>query len=260
MADTTNTFRLYSDLAWLWPMWGDPVGEYAHYCAHVIRLIRQNARRPVASLLNIACGGGKNVFNLKEHFKVTGLDLSPTMLELARTLNPTCEFIEGDMRSFSLGRTFDAILLDDGVSCMASRTDLAAAFQAAFCHLNPGGVMVTTADVTAETFRQNHTETTSVRAKGKPDDLHVAFIENWFDPDPEDEHYEATLVYLIREKGKLRMESDRFRLGLFSLETWRQTLSEAGFEVYEVKYGDGKSEYATFACTKPGRSVKSGQQ
>jgi SAM-dependent methyltransferase len=252
MADATNTFRLYSDLAWLWPMWGDPAGEYAHYCAHAIRLIRQNSRRPVASLLDIACGGGKNVFSLKEHFKVTGLDLSPTMLALARTLNPTCEFIEGDMRSFSLGRTFDAILLDDGISCMASRTDLAAAFQAAFCHLNPGGIMVVTADVTTETFRQNKTETTSASGKGKHDNLHVVFIENWFDPDPLDEHYEATLVYLIREKGKLRMESDLFRLGLFSMASWRQTLSEAGFGVQEVKYTDEKNEYMTFVCIKPG--------
>jgi len=52
-------------------MWGDPTVEYAHYCAHVNRLIRQHAQRPVASLLNIGCGGGKNVFNLKEHYQVT---------------------------------------------------------------------------------------------------------------------------------------------------------------------------------------------
>ena len=27
MSDRTP--RLYSDLAWLWPMWGDPSGEYS---------------------------------------------------------------------------------------------------------------------------------------------------------------------------------------------------------------------------------------
>lgn len=87
-------------------MWGDATVEYAHYCGRVVQLIRQHARRSVGTLLNIGCGGGKNVLNLKKHFRVTGLDLSPTMIAQARILNPDCEFIEGDMRSFAIGRTF----------------------------------------------------------------------------------------------------------------------------------------------------------
>ncbi len=251
MSDRISRPRLYSDLAWLWPMWGDPAVEYAHYCDHIVRLINQHSRRPVTSLLNIGCGGGKNAFSLKEHYQVTGLDLSPAMLELARTLNPSCEFIEGDMRSFSLGRTFDAILMDDGISYMAGRADLSAAFQAAFCHLNPGGVMVTTPDVTKETFRQNQTVVTPAINRAKPDTMDIVFIENMYDPDPMDEHYEVTMLFLIRENGRLRIEADRHTLGLFSLDIWRQVLSEVGFVAHEGKYVDDKNEYAVFACTKP---------
>jgi len=251
MTGRLQTPRLYSDLAWLWPMWGDPTTEYAHYCDHVVRLIRQFSQRLVISLLDIGCGGGKNVFNLKELYQVTGLDLSPAMLKLAKILNPKCEFIEGDMRSFSLGRNFDAILLDDGISCMASRADLSAALQTAFCHLNPGGVMVITADVTTETFRQNRTVATPAVDKTKPDNMDVIFIENSYDPDPRDEHFEVTMLYLIREHGRLRIETDRHVLGLFSLDTWRQTLSEAGFMVHEGKYRDDENEYSCFACSKP---------
>jgi SAM-dependent methyltransferase len=251
MIDKINTFRLYSDLSWLWPMWGDPAGEYARYDDHVVRLIKQYAQRPVASLLDIGCGGGKNVFNLKKHFQVTGLDLSPAMLELAATLNPACEFIQGDMRCFSLNRTFDAILMDDAISHMACRADLSAAFQTAFRHLDPGGVMVTTADVTTETFHQNQTTAAPANNKAKPDNIDVVFIENVYDPDPADENFESTILYLIREDGKLRMETDRFSLGLFPLDIWRQTLSEVGFEVHEGKYVDDENEYAIFACVKP---------
>lgn len=232
-------------------MWGDPTAEYAHYCAYVVRLIEQHARRPVRSLLNTGCGGGKNVFNLKEYYQVTGLDLSPAMLKLARTLNLSCEFIEGDMRSFSLGKTFDAILMDDAISFMASRADLAATFRAAFSHLNPGGVMVTTPDVTTETFLQNQTVATPAVDKTKPNNIDVVFIENLYDPDPTDEHYESTIVYLIRENGFLRIETDRYTLGLFSLETWREILSKTGFLVHEGKYADDEHTYATFACTTP---------
>jgi len=51
MKDPVNNFRLYEDLAWLWPMWGAPE-EYAAYCSHAARLIREHARIPVRSVMN----------------------------------------------------------------------------------------------------------------------------------------------------------------------------------------------------------------
>lgn len=251
MINGLNTIHLYSDLAWLWPMWGDITVEYAHYCAHISRLIKQHTRRPIISLLNIACGGGKNMFNLKDHYQVTGLDLSPAMLEQAKKLNPSCDFIEGDMRSFLLDRTFDAILLDDGISHMANRDDLLKACRTAFRHLNPGGVMITTPDTTTETFRQNHTTITPGIRNINPGNLDIIFIENLYDPDPTDENYEATILFLIRENGLLRIETDQYILGLFSLNTWRQILSEVGFMVQETKYRDNEDEYTSFTCIKP---------
>lgn len=251
MTDAQNTFRLYSDLAWLWPLWGDATGEYAQYCDHVVTRIGQYARRPVTSLLNIGCGGGKNVFNLKKHYRVTGVDLSPAMLRLANDLNPECEFTVGDMRSFALGRTFDAVLMDDAISYMASKPDLEAAFRVAFLHLNPGGVMVTGPDDTKETFAQNRTRVSHADPHSKPDDLDVVFIENDYDPDPSDDHYEATMVYLIRDRGKLRVETDHHRLGLFSTDVWRETLVQTGFEVHAGTYAEDGREYLSFACVKP---------
>jgi len=246
-----NTPRLYSDLAWLWPLWGDATVDYAHYCGRVTQLIRQYARRPVGTLLNIGCGGGKNVLNLKKHFRVTGVDLSPTMIDQAKTLNPDCEFIVGDMRSFALGRTFDVVLMDDAISFMIGHDDLSAAFRTAGNHLNPGGVLIATPDVTTEAFRQNQTTVTPAAVRLKPANLDVIFIENYYDPDPSDNHYEATLLFLIREDGVLRVESDRHQLGLFSLDAWRSILAATGFVTHEEEYADGQNEYTVFASVKP---------
>jgi SAM-dependent methyltransferase len=250
MKDTVNTFRLYEDLAWLWPMWGDPE-EYADYCSHAVRLIRQHALIPVRSLLNIGCGGGKNVFNLKREYHVTGLDLSPRMLELARELNPECEFVQDDMRTFALDRTFDAVLLDDAISYMVTRADLLAAFAAAWQHLCPGGVMVVNPDETKETFVQNQTVVTPAAARTKAANVDVVFVENSYDPNPEDDHYEGTMIYLIREGGKLRVEVDRHILGLYTLQVWRETLTEVGFKIHETSYVERSKQYTTFACLKP---------
>lgn len=242
-----DTWHLYSDLAWLWPMWGDPATEYAHYCEHVTALVRQYAARPAASLLDIGCGGGKNVFNLKRDFTVTGLDVSPAMLAQAEALNPECTFVHGDMRTFSLGRTFDAVLVDDAIAHMNCRADVMAALRAAYAHLNPGGVLVVTPDETIETFQQNRTTTTPVARDG----VHVVFLENVYDPDPTDEQYETTIVYLIRDHGSLRMETEHWTMGLFSLDTWRHLLRDTGAHVHEELYRPGEHVYTVFACVKP---------
>jgi SAM-dependent methyltransferase len=253
-----NTRHLYTDLAWLWPMWGDATHEYADYCRHVAGLIEQHAERPVKTLLDIGCGGGKNVFNLKGAFQVTGLDLSPTMLAQARELNPECEFIQGDMRDFRLGRTFDAVLMDDAISYMGCLADFTAAFRTAFDHLAPGGILVATPDVTTESFQQNRTIVTPANPNTSPEDLDVVFVENSYDPDPTDEQYEATILYLIRENGRLRIETDHWTLGLFSLDTWRGVLRGTGFVLHEGQYSDGENQYTVFTCVKadPAPSVQ----
>lgn len=241
-----DTCRLYTDLSWLWPMWGDAATEYAHYCEHVTGLIRQYAKRPASTLLDIGCGGGKNVLNLKREFNVTGLDLSSIMLDQAKGLNPDCTFIHGDMRTFRLGRTFDVVLMDDAISHMNCRADFVAAFNTAHVHLNTGGVLIATPDVTVETFRQNKTTTTPATRDG----LDVVFIENVYDPDPTDEQYETTILYLIRDHGSLRIETEYWTMGIFSLNTWRQVLHETGFEVHEGRYKTGEDEYMVFTCVK----------
>ncbi len=244
--EVKDTCHLYTDLAWLWPMWGDAATEYAHYCHHVSSLIRKYAKRPAATLLDIGCGGGKNVLNLKREFQVTGLDLSPAMIAQAKELNPNCTFVEGDMRTCRLDRKFDAVLMDDAISHMTCRADFEAAFRTAHAHLNPGGVLIATPDVTIETFQQNKTTTTpATRVR-----LDVVFVENVYDPDPTDEQYETTILYLIRDHGRLRIETDHWTLGIFSLDTWRQVLRNTGFELHEGRYSPGEDEYQTFICVK----------
>jgi hypothetical protein len=73
-----------------------------------------------------------------------------------------------------------------------------------------------------------------------------------YDPDPSDEQYETTILYLIREHGRLRIETDHWTMGVFSLDMWRRVLRETGFEVHEGWYNAGDDEYTAFACVKTG--------
>jgi SAM-dependent methyltransferase len=243
-----DTCYLYTELAWLWPMWGDSATEYAHYCQHVSSLIRKYAKRPTETLLDIGCGGGKNILNLKRDFDVTGLDLSPAMLAQAKELNPGCKFVQCDMRTFSLGQVFDAVLMDDAISHMNCRADFVAAFRTAYAHLKPGGVLIATPDLTIETFQQNKTTSTPATREG----LDVVFVQNVYDPDPTDEQHETTILYLIRDQGRLRIETEHWTMGIFSLDAWRHVLRETGFEVHEGQYNSGEVRYTVFTCVKTG--------
>jgi ubiquinone/menaquinone biosynthesis C-methylase UbiE len=248
-----GTPHLYSDLAWLWPLWGDPDGEYAEWCAHVVAMIEKHAKRDVKTLLNLGCGGGKNAYNLKRHFRVTGLDLSNDMLANARKLNPDIELVQGDMREFSLPDRFDAILIDDAVAYMTSRDDLSRLFRAAYRHLEPGGVMIVSPDKTKETFEQNESHVTrslaAAEAEGAPKDVEVVFIENNYDPDPDDDTFEGLMIYLIREKGVLRVVEDMHTLGIFAADVWLTLLHEVGFEIHEDFWRPESVQ--TYICVRP---------
>jgi hypothetical protein len=106
--------------------------------------------------------------------------------------------------------------------------------------------LVATPDVTFESLQQNKTTTTPA-TRGA---LEVVFIENLYDPDPTDEQYETTILYLIRDHGRLRIETDHWTMGLFSLDTWRHVLRETGFQVHEGLFSLEEYEYTVFACVK----------
>jgi len=243
---TDKTNRLYNDLAWLWPLWGS-VEEYREESELAVKLIRQYAEIKVRSLLDITCGGGKNMFNLKKHLEVYGLDISNAMLDNARNLNPDCTFYQADMRNFDLKRQFDSIYLNDGIAYITSVPDLRRTFQCAFIHLRTGGVMICYAEFLKENFVQNKTDSTV----SKTDKMEITFVENNYDPDPSDDTFETTMIFLIRDKGELRIEHDRHVCGIFTMDAWRDSLIKTGFKVAEYSESASVFESPLFVCVKP---------
>src|SRR5262249_33858233 len=80
--------------------------DYAQEAERVHELVLE--RRPAAStLLDVACGTGRHLEQLRRWYDVTGIDLDPGLLTVARKRLPDVSLQEGDMRSFDLGRRFD---------------------------------------------------------------------------------------------------------------------------------------------------------
>jgi cyclopropane fatty-acyl-phospholipid synthase-like methyltransferase len=239
-----RTNRLYKDLAWLWPLWED-LDIYKKECKKIVRLIRKHSKIKTRTLLDIGCGGGKNASHFKKHFDVTGIDLSRQMLRNARKINPECKFIIADMRNFDLKKQFDSVFINDAHNYMTTQRDLLKTFKMAYKHLKLGGVMLVHPDQTKSTFKQNATHIW----RSKRGDMDITFIENNYDPNLRDNTFESTFVFLIRKKGKLRIEHDFHTGGLFTLEIWRKLLKQTRFKVYKEK-DEMTPGVPTFVCLK----------
>lgn len=249
-SDEKDYRRLYHDLSWIWPIISPPE-DYEEETEFFSRTIKEKAAIDVRTLLHLGCGGGRNDYTFKNHFQVTGIDLSQEMLKLARDLNPGVNYIPGDMRTVRLGTLFDSVAALDSINYMKTEDELRQAFQTAYHHLHPGGVFLTFAEEYRERFKPNRT-IASTHTQG---DTQVTFIENSFDPDPSDNHFEMTLIYLVRKGSQLEIHTDSHLWGLFGKESWHRLLEETGFDVEELKFEHStflKDEFLPmFVCLKP---------
>jgi SAM-dependent methyltransferase len=102
------------------------------------------------SSLDVACSTGFHVIMLRRlGLDAVGIDVSPKMIEKARTNSVTCgvtvEYILGDFTNMSkrFSEGFDLITcLGDTVAHLRSAQDLKRLFQEVYKSLNPGGLFV----------------------------------------------------------------------------------------------------------------------
>jgi len=242
--------RLYHDLSWIWPVISPPE-DYVEETEFFCRVIKEYSAIDVRTFLHMGCGGGRNDHTFQKHFDVTGVDISEEMLKLAKELNPASEYVQGDMRSIRLGRTFDCVTALDSVNYMKTEEELSQLFRTANEHLNPGGVFLTFAEENRERFKQNRT-ISSTHSQG---DTQITFIENSYDPNPYDNHFEMTIIYIVRKKGNLEIYTDSHIWGLFRLDTWHRLLKKTGFNTLELKFEHSTFLEDTFlpmfVCLKP---------
>jgi|ERR1700690_68056 len=108
------------------PDWKGEVDFYRELMAHS-SLVKNHG------VLEIACGTGRITLRLaKDGINITGLDLSPEMLEVARQKSVSManiNWVLGDMRTFDIGKKFGCVIMpghsflfmatpDDQVRCL----------------------------------------------------------------------------------------------------------------------------------------------
>lgn len=222
----TSPWLAYNDLAWTEDWLANPA-DYEDEVAVYVQLIQQYAASPPQTLLHLGSGAGGLDHGFKQHFTVTGVDLSAGMLAKARATHPEIEYLEGDMRTLRLGRQFDAVVIPDSIDYMATLEDLQRAIATAVAHLKPEGVLLVVGKP-QERFQNNNFAYT-----GERQGIHITLLENNYITPHRPNTYEATLIYLIRRGEELTMHSDHHVLGLFPQATWEQVFREAGLTLHQ---------------------------
>jgi ubiquinone/menaquinone biosynthesis C-methylase UbiE len=130
--------------------------DYAEETSRLVTLIRE--RNPQArTLLDVACGTGKHLELLQEHFEVEGLDLDTDMLTIARQRLPDVPLHHGDMLEFDLSRRFDVLTcLFSSIAYSGTTERLGQAIQTMAAHVAPGGVLVVEPFFTPEQWTPGH--------------------------------------------------------------------------------------------------------
>jgi len=120
--------------------WGTFSGGFLRF---VDFALERHGGEPV-SALDLACGTGDLAVALAGRgWRVVGLDRSPAMVRVARGKESRAEFVEGDLRSVSLGERFSLVTcVFDSLNYLLEPEDLRAAFACVGTHLEDGGLFL----------------------------------------------------------------------------------------------------------------------
>jgi SAM-dependent methyltransferase len=117
--------------------------NYAAETAKLRALIAAHRQDPARTLLDVACGSGRHLAELRPWFDIEGVDVSAGLLELARDRLPGVKFHQADMRSFRLDTRYDVVTcLFSAIGYMTTPQDLDAAIANMARHVAPGGLLI----------------------------------------------------------------------------------------------------------------------
>ncbi|MFT4311830.1 MAG: class I SAM-dependent DNA methyltransferase [Candidatus Woesearchaeota archaeon] len=95
------------------------------------------------TLLDIGCGTGTHLMLLENYYNCIGIDPFEEMLEHARKKTKKTTFIQADMRTLRLNKTFDVIIsLYSAISYSGTYPVFREVMENIYNHLNPGGVVI----------------------------------------------------------------------------------------------------------------------
>jgi SAM-dependent methyltransferase len=121
---------------------GTGIKDYPAEAAELHRIIEE-ACPSARTLLDVACGTGAHLVELRRWFDVEGVDANQSMLDVAARRLPGVALHLGDMRTLDLGRRFDAVTcLFSSIGHVTEEPELESTIERLGAHVASGGVLI----------------------------------------------------------------------------------------------------------------------
>jgi SAM-dependent methyltransferase len=183
------------------------------------------------NLLDIACGTGGHIPYWRDRYTVTGIDLSPAMLDRAMQKYPDIEFHPADMIDFTLEQNFDVIVcLYGSIGFVRTLENLNKTISNFSKHLKPGGILCLTPWSTQEEF-----EPKIVVDAVKHPHIRISRMENVKRKAPD--LVEVDFHHLVGRDGEVSYHTQSMEIGLFSRQQYLDALRKVQLELMEYYQG-----------------------
>lgn len=207
--------------------------DYAADARTLVEVIRRHQRSPGNALLDVACGTGAHLAHLTSEFRVEGVDLEPSMVEIARRRLPDVPIHQGDMSELALGRRFDVVTcLFSSIGYMRTVERMERAVRAMARHLVPGGVLVVEPWLGPDAYKVGSLHMNTV---DRPD-LKLARVVRSI---MEGNLSVMEMHHLVATPEGVESFVERHELGLFTPEEYRGAFRAAGVEIREASAQGG---------------------
>lgn len=231
--------------------------DYEGWVDYIEAILRPFGRMPSA-VVDLACGTGSSTLPFAARgYRVTGIDLSPPMLELARSKAEAAglpvDFKQMDLRSLSLPERFEmAVLFQDGLNYLLTENELRQAFIGVRNLLQPEGFFIF--DLTRPSLR-NQSEALSIY--WAEEEGFTLIWESRYHRETETWALFLT-VFISETEGLYRKYQERHQEKDYSSETVEKLLAEAGFALlqlhptYRLEPARGSEAKLTFVARRLG--------
>ena len=175
-------------------------------------LIQAHKQTTGNALLDVACGTGAYLLQMRSHYAVEGLDLDPRMLAVARQKLPDVPFHQADLVDFELDRRFDAVLcLGSSIGYVETADRLRRAVATLARHTLPGGVVIVEPWFSPEVWEQG-------RLTAELVDQTMLKIARVLVSGLDGRVSTLDIHYLVARPEEVEQFTEHHRLGLFSHE------------------------------------------
>lgn len=200
--------------------WG--AGDLAPFARDVYQRRR---RRGPGEWLDLCCGAGQVMAYAREMgIEAVGVDISPSMLKIARARTPDGQFHEADAASLRLGRRFELVsCMGASVSHFTELAKLAELFASAARHLKPGGLFI------FDCHTPEGLEANGDRDVVYEDGDRMVAIQLHHDAEREITSWEAT-CFTREADGRYRRSEQRLDLRGYGRGALEQAIREAGLK------------------------------